>query len=182
MDEPAATPSQYDRRSITLHWLTAMLVAALWIVGQTIDWFPKGNPRIFARSLHISFGAALALLVVYRIWWRLSAGAHVPPPGAGWLDKVAALTHTLLYLSLISVLILGVTNAWVRGDILFNLLTIPAFDPGNKELRETIEDWHGLAANFLLFLAFFHAAAGLLHHFVFKDGVLRRMLSSRSVR
>jgi len=55
-----------------LHWLTAALVISLWALGQTIDWFPKGNPRVFARSMHISLGIALALVLVARIHWRFS--------------------------------------------------------------------------------------------------------------
>jgi cytochrome b561 len=171
------TPSfRYDQRSIMLHWLSAALVAALWALGQTIDWFPKGDPRGFARSLHVVLGLALALVLVARLWWRLRAGAQLPPARTTGLDRIATLTHKLLYLLLAGVVLLGLANVWVRGDTLFNALTIPAFDPGNKALRETVEDWHGLTANVLLIVALLHAAAGLLHHFVFKDDVLRRML------
>jgi len=173
---------RYDQRSIVLHWLSAALVAALWALGQTVDWFPKGNPRSFARSLHIVFGLTLALVLIARLWWGLGGSAQRPPAASTRLDRIAALTHKLLYLLLAGVVLLGLANAWVRGDTLFNALTIPAFDPGNKALRETVEEWHGLAANALLMVALFHAAAGLLHHFVFKDDVLRRMLPTRSPR
>jgi cytochrome b561 len=182
METIAAAPLRYDSRSILLHWLTAALVATLWSLGQTIDWFPKGDLQIAARSLHIVLGVALALVLVCRLLWRLGDGTQLPPAGAGWLDKVAALTHKLLYVLLVATVTLGLANAWVRGDTLFGLLTIPAFDPGNKGLRTTIQDWHGLAANVLLFVALGHAAAGLLHHFVLKDDVLRRMLPLRPQR
>ena len=61
-----ATLVAYDRRTIVLHWLTATLVLALWIVGQTIDFFPKGAPGVTVRSLHIMAGALLALVVAWR--------------------------------------------------------------------------------------------------------------------
>ncbi len=67
-------------------------------------------------------------------------------------------------------------NAWVRGDNLFYLYKIPAFDAGNKVLRETVEDYHGLAANLLLILAGLHALGGLAHHYLLKVDVLGRML------
>src|SRR6185437_8828913 len=44
------TPARYDRLSILLHWITAVLVVILWTLGQTIDFFPKGAARIDARS------------------------------------------------------------------------------------------------------------------------------------
>ena len=170
----------YDRRTIVLHWTTAALVVALWTLGQTIDWFPKGTPRVFARSTHISLGVALALVLVARIGWRFDPrSAHLPPAGSGGLDKLASVTHKLLYGLLVVTVVLGVTNAWVRGDTIFDLFKIPAFDPNNKGLKETVEELHALAANTLLVVALFHASAGLLHHFFWKDGVLRRMLPAR---
>ncbi|MEP7099146.1 MAG: cytochrome b/b6 domain-containing protein [Burkholderiales bacterium] len=175
----ASAPLRYDRRTLALHWLTAALVIGLWCVGQTIDFFPKGAPRTTVRSLHITFGALLGLVLAYRIWWRASGGLHLPPAGAGALDTLASLAHKLLYLLLIATVLLGIANTWVRGDTLFSVLRIPAFDPGNADLREQVEGWHGLSANILLCVAGLHAAAALLHHFVFKDDVLRRMLPRR---
>lgn len=170
----------YDRRTIIFHWLTAALVIGLWCMGQTIDWFPKGGLRVFARSTHICFGIALAVTLALRMQWRFGArSVHLPPAGLGWLDQVATITHWLLYGLLITTLALGIANAWIRGDSIFDLFKISSIAPGNKGLKETVEELHGLAANALLILAFFHAAAGLLHHFVWKDAVLRRMLPER---
>ncbi|MDE2080835.1 MAG: cytochrome b/b6 domain-containing protein [Burkholderiales bacterium] len=174
------TVLRYDRRSIALHWLTAALVLALWLLGQTIDWFPRGDPRVAARSLHITLGVTLAVVLVLRLRWRLgAASAKLPPAGAGWLDRAGLLAHKLLYLLLAVTVLLGLANAWEQGDSIFGLFTIPAFDAADKALRHTIEDWHALGANVLFALAGAHAAAALLHHYVFKDDVLRRMLGSR---
>lgn len=167
----------YDRRTIILHWLTAALVVSLWVLGQTIDWFPKGNPRAFARSTHIAVGVLLAVVLVARIGWRFDRRAvHLPPAGLVWLDRVATVTHWLLYGLLVVTVSLGLANTWVRGDAIFDLFRIPAFDASNKGLRETVEELHALAANALVIVAFFHAAAALVHHYVWKDGLLRRML------
>ncbi|MEP6874850.1 MAG: cytochrome b [Burkholderiales bacterium] len=180
MSDKSAAPLRFDGRTIVLHWVTAALVVALWVLGETIDWFPKGIPRVFARSTHISLGVALALVLVARISWRFGGRpVYLSPAGSGWLDKIATATHWLLYGLLIATVVLGIANAWVRGDTIFNLFKIQAFDPNNKGLRESVEEWHGLAANTLLAVALFHAAAALVHHFVWKDGVLRRMLPTR---
>ena len=165
----------YDRRTVVLHWLTALLVVSLWSVGQTIDWFPKGLPRTSARSTHILFGTLLSLVVVYRIWWRASRGRRLPKADRGALRTLATVTHGALYVLLVSTVLLGLTNAWVRGDSIFGLWTIPAFDPSNRGLRGAVEELHGLSANVLLGVAAFHAAAALVHHYVWKDGLVRRM-------
>lgn len=173
------TPSTYDIRSIRLHWITAVLVIALWSLGQTIDWFPKGNLRIAARSVHICLGVSVGLILCYRLWWRAGGGRRLPAAGTGMIQMLSTLVHFALYAALLGAVTLGLANVWVRGDNLFNLFTVPAFDPGNKALRSQVGELHALFANVLLGLAGFHAAAGLAHHFIWKDDVLRRMLPGR---
>lgn len=169
---------RYDNLSIRLHWITALLVLLLWCAGQTIDWFPRGAPRITVRGLHILFGVALGLILCWRIGWRATRGAHPPAVEPGVRGTIAQLMHWLLYLTLAATVALGVANTWVRGDNILGLFSVPAFDPGNRNLREQVEDLHSLFANGLLILAGLHAVAALLHHFVQKDGVLRRMWPS----
>lgn len=166
---------RYDITSIRLHWLTALIVVVLWCLGQTIDWFGQGVPRIAARSTHICLGVALGLILCYRLWWRATAGRRLPPAGSGLLLHLSTFVHYLLYFLLIMVVVLGLANTWARGDNIFNLFSIPAFDPGNKALRRQIEDLHALGANVLLCVAGFHAAAALVHRFVLKDSILQRM-------
>ncbi|MEB0139278.1 MULTISPECIES: cytochrome b [unclassified Undibacterium] len=167
--------TRYDNTTILLHWLSAALLLALWALGQTIDWFPSGSPRVLARSLHISTGVLLTVLLVYRLFWRSHGGIKLPPAASGWQQTSAELLHKVLYLMLAVVLILGLFNTWVRGDNLFDLFRLPSFAPGDKALRHQVEDLHGLAANILLAMAACHAAAGLFHYFFLKDQVLQRM-------
>lgn len=167
----------YDRRTILLHWASAILVVLMWVAGQTIDFFPKGVPRVGARSIHICVGLVLAVVLALRIGWRIRGGAKLPARSG--LDEVAARTvHTLLYLLLAAVVIIGIACVWIRGDTLFNLFTVPAFRPGDTALRRNAVDLHGLLANCLLALATLHAIAALWHQFVRKDGLLRRMWPS----
>lgn len=174
--EPAA---RYDGLSIVLHWLTAVLVLGLWTLGQTIDFFAKGTPRIDARSVHIVLGATLAGVLIARVLWRTSAGRKLPLASADWIGMTARATHYGLYLLLVTTIVLGVLNAWQRGDILFNVNTIPKLVPGDLAFKRTIEDLHGDFADVVLIVAGLHAAAALAHHYLLRDSVLRRMLPSR---
>jgi cytochrome b561 len=166
----------YDRVTIALHWTSAVLIGLLWGIGQTIDFAPQGALRVDYRSLHMLLGITLVGVFITRVVWRLSRGRSLPGVGNELMQWIARLTHWALYLLILTALLLGLTNVWVRGDAIFNLLTVPAFDPGNKALRALIGDWHALAANAILILAGVHAAAALFHHFILRDGVLRRML------
>ena len=167
---------QYDSVTIALHWTTAVLVGLLWTIGKTIDFAPSGVLRVDYRSLHMLLGVTLAGVFVARVVWRLRRGRSLPGVGGALMELVARLTHWALYLLILTTLGLGLANVWVRGDTIFNLFTVPAFDPGNKALRSFIGDWHALAAAAILILAGLHAAAALFHHFILRDGGLRRML------
>jgi cytochrome b561 len=166
----------YDLKTIWLHWLTAGLVIALWCLGQAIDWFPRGIPRVCARSSHVTLGALLGFVLIYRIWWRATAGERLRPAGEGVFRLLAKSMHIALYACLLLAITLGLANTWVRGDNLFYLYTIPPLDSGNKALRATVETYHAYAANLLLALAGLHAIAGLVHQYIFKSDVLDRML------
>jgi len=173
-----AVSAHYDRRTILFHWLSALLVVGLWAVGQCIDFFPKGTPRITVRSLHITIGVLLGALLVARVLWRVRSGSKLPAADAGALGQAAIGVHHLLYLLLSATVLIGMACVWIRGDNLFNLFTVPAFDPANKALRHDAVELHETAANALLIVAGLHAAAAVWHHRVRKDGVLRRMWPS----
>ena len=169
----------YDRRTIFLHWLTAILIVLLWTIGQTVDWFPRGAPRIAARSTHILLGATLFCVLCIRIQWRALHGTRLPLAHQGLMGRLAKLTHYALYGLLVATVLLGLANVWVRGDSFFGLFSVPKFDPDNKELKSLVEDLHATAANTLVIVAGLHALAALLYHFALRDGVLRRMLPGR---
>ncbi len=166
----------YDPVTIALHWITAVLVSLLWLIGQTIDYAPSGALRVDYRSLHMMLGVTLLGVFIARVIWRLYRGRSLPAAGNALLELAARVVHWALYLLIGTTLVLGLANVWVRGDVVFNLFKVPAFDPANKALRHLVGDWHALAANAILILAGVHAAAALFHHFILRDGVLRRML------
>ena len=172
----AARALYYDRATIALHWTTAALVGLLWVIGKTIDYAPNGPLQVDYRSLHMLLGITLAGVFIARVVWRVARGRRLPGVGNVPMQWIARLTHWTLYLLILTTLLLGLTNVWVRGDTIFNLFTVPAFDPANKPLRNLIGDWHALAADAILILAGLHATAALFHHAILRDSVLRRML------
>jgi len=161
--------------TIVLHWVTALLVVALWCIGQTVDWPPRAL-RVDYRSVHILLGVILGVVLVARMAWRIGRGGMLPPLDIGPLLAIARVTHWLLYVLLIVAVGLGITNVWARGDIIFNLFRVPQLVPGDRALVHRVEDWHALAANAVLIVAGLHAAAALFHHYVLRDATLRRML------
>jgi cytochrome b561 len=171
---PAA--SHYDRPTIWFHWTIALLVAVQWGLAQIIDLFPQGLPRIEVRSVHISLGLFIALLLAARIFWRATKGRALPPANKGALQTLTKSVHSALYVLLIAMVLVGMFLVYVRGDSVFGLFTVPAFDPGNTALRDNVTELHETIATLLLIVAGLHALAAFVHHYVLRDGVLRRMM------
>lgn len=173
--------ARYDRTTIVLHWLTAALIVLLWLTAQTIDWFPRPQ-RVYMRSVHMTMGVMLAAIIAWRATWRSLAGVRFAPGSNARLEAWARAVHLVLYLLVIAEVLLGLANAWVRGETFFNFFTVPAFDPGNKALQRQVSGLHEFVANTILAVAGLHAAAALFHHYVLKDNVLRRMLLMRDMQ
>lgn len=166
----------YDRTTVVLHWLTALLVAGLWVVGQTADYLPEHSlMQNIVWSSHVAFGFGLAVVIAARIVWRSTSGRGMPAADQGVLHLLAKATHYLLYALLVVTITLGIANAFIRGYDLYHLVALPQL--GEKDWKKTVTEWHGLSADAVLILALFHAAAALVHHYVWRDGTLSRMLA-----
>ena len=169
-----STHSEYDSRSITLHWVTAFLVVAQWVGAHLIDVFPRGPLRVDARSVHIVVGVLLLVIVIVRLAWRLTRGRQPEASGPGSIRVLATMVHWVLYALLGAVLVAGVLNVIARGDSLFGLWKV--WSPNDKALRAQVESIHELLANSVLILAGLHACAAALHGRLWGNGVLGRMI------
>jgi cytochrome b561 len=170
----------YTATAKLLHWL----VAALLIMQFTVAWFMphigRNTKPDSIINLHFSFGAVILLVVILRLGWRWTHREPAPLDGIPpWRAKSARAVHTVLYLLLLVIPVLGWMNASWRGfDVsVFGLFTLPrlmtARAPGFGWTGDvhTILSWYVMLA----FLAL-HVAAALHHALVRRDGTLARML------
>ena len=179
-DSSESQSGVYDRTTIALHWATAILVAIQFLVGRTTNFLPRGPLRVDIWSVHVLLGFTLASVVVLGMLWRATYGRKLPSLNRGVLHLTAVATHRLLDLLLLTVVALGITNVFAHGFPLFNVWSFPRF--GGDQFMRSVNAWHGLIANIIVAVALFHSAAALFHHHVIKDGVLRRMLPTRTER
>ena len=164
---------RYDRLTIGLHWATAALVLLLWIAAQVIDLFPRGQPRVYMRSVHIVLGVAFALVLAWRVAWRATGGRRLAAERPmRWASRGV---HLLLYALLVGEVLLGFGNVWMRGDWIFALFKVPAYAAADNDLRHMVESVHRWCGNLVLGVAGLHGLAALFHHHVLRDGVLTRM-------
>ena len=178
----ADRPAAYSGLQKLVHWLTALLVFVMIPVGFLM--VRRGAATNFDAltgqlyTMHKTFGAIVLLLVLLRVGLRLGRGAPAPEPSLGRLQVIAAESvHGLLYVALVAVPLLGWfgTSAYGAREILGGL-SLPEILSKNEALAETLLHWHGLFAFGLAALVAAHVGAALMHRFILKDGVMRRML------
>lgn len=167
--------TRFDGITILFHWLIALLVIVQIIGAHAIDFFPKGDLRVDARSVHIVGGAALGGILILSILWRRSFGRQLPPPGNKLVKFLANAVQVLLNLLVLAQVLVGLSFVALRGTSLFNVYPITGYDPDNKALLEQIMGVHESIAWIIVGIAGFHVAAALFHHYVWKDGVLDRV-------
>lgn len=172
----------YGAVARTLHWLTVALVLLGWLLGQFGDAFPRGPAREAALFVHMTAGLTVAILLVFRLLWRVSnprPPAEVTPLGI-WGDRAAAFAHGLLYVLLLAVPIAGIVTQFARGNPLpiFGLAQIASPWVADRAFARSVTGVHETLANALVILALLHAAAAFVHHWVFRDRTLKRMLGA----
>lgn len=78
------------------------------------------------------------------------------------------------------------TSAHIREQLepfrFFGLFDLTGWVAVTPSLRHTLAQWHRNVAWALIALASAHALAALFHHYLLRDGVLRRMLPGRAFR
>ena len=173
--------TRYDGVAMGLHWATAFLVFANFILAQVWDWFPKPTKGLL-EDTHMSFGVMLTLVIVARLVWRWVPGHQMSALEEGWMRIASKLTHYSLYALLAAEAVLGFVFRWGAGrPMAFFGAELPPLiakvpRPVTRELRE-FHEWIGWA---IVIIALLHAAAALYHHYVLKDRVLLRMLPGKA--
>ncbi len=172
------TKERYGAVSIALHWVMAVLIIALFILGVYMRGLPYIDPwYTTGPHLHKSFGIILFILLVVRtIWRRIN-----PKPtleGPLWECVTARIVHTAFYVLLFIIALNGYLIPTADGSSidLFNWLEVPAIISGIDHQEDTAGVIHYRASIILILLTALHVAAALKHHFRDKDSTLRNML------
>lgn len=176
------TESSYGLVAIVLHWLMALSIFFMFGLGLYMvelsyyDAWYKGS-----LDLHKSLGILIILVFVFRLVWRLM---NVEPEAfknhgafAKFERRAAKLAHWLLYVLMAVLMFSGylISTADGRGIEVFSLFEVPALKPLIENQEDLAGEVHEWLAWGLIALVAVHALAALKHHFVDKDGTLKRM-------
>lgn len=173
--ETRLSPRAYSRLSIALHWLMLLLLVAVYATILMRENYPRGSEiREALKAWHFSLGLTVFVLVWARMIARRFGGTRHRPGGvAAW---AAVLMHLALYGFMIAMPLLGWITLSAEGDPvqLFGLGLPPLTGP-NEALAKQAEEIHETLGTVGYWLVGLHAAAALFHHYVLRDGTLRRM-------
>ena len=172
-------PDRWGGVSQLLHWLVVALILTTGILGLVMGEMRNSPTKIEIYALHKSLGLTILALATLRLLWRLYAGAPRAVPGTPrWQDRIASVTHWLLYGLLFAIPLSGWTFNSAAGYPLqwFKLVNLPALVTRDADLRQLAGNVHELLFWTLLGLALLHAAAALYHHIFQRDDTLARML------
>lgn len=177
------TEERYGLVAVALHWLVAIVVLGLFILGLwmvELTYYDPWYKR--APELHKGIGVLLLLPLALRLAWRLVS----PPPGpeprqSAFERRAARIAHALLYLLLLAVISTGylISTADGRPIDVFGWLSVPATITWLPNQADLAGEIHLVLAIGLIGLATLHAAAALKHHFIDRDATLLRMLGRR---
>jgi cytochrome b561 len=97
-------------------------------------------------------------------------------------ECAARVSHVTLYALLLAVPALGIIAELKRAGILpvFGFWQLRSPWPIDRVTGRTLRDLHGNLADALLILAGIHVVAALIHHWIWRDRTLVRMLPGAS--
>lgn len=174
----------YSTTAVVLHWTSGVALIGMLALGWAMTWFEDQPGAAWYFNLHKSLGLLLGVLIIMRLLWRMTHRPY-PYPGsmARWQINAAKASHGLLYLSMLTMPLLGMVGADLSQDGLAIFGRAIGQPLGvHKPASELLFGLHSTVAWILVSLIAVHACAALLHLRVFRDGVFERMWLRRSQR
>lgn len=158
-----------------MHWLTFILVATVYLTG--------GNPinTSLLGQIHVIGGISIFLLFLIRLSFISIYKKSIPQNKIinQYQKNLFKIVRFTLYLSLCIVPIAGwlaLSSLTDNFKVLF--LNLPLL----SSVRDIqyIGELHEFLGNAFITIVGLHASAALMHHFIFKDHVLRSMFFKRN--
>lgn len=193
----------YGGASMLFHWVTAAAFIAAYVIVYYVIWIvdpetsikpplfgatPNADRVVPILNFHWILGLTIGFLALPRLLWRLFGTIPQQVPGSRAEHLAADAAHWALYALLILMPVSGYMTTYDPTN--FGLFVIPAcrdtafaewirsmFGLNTKELEDVMWTVHSFLGKWVAWiLVVLHVSAALIHHFIRKDAVLRRML------
>lgn len=176
------TTTRYGAALIALHWITLLLLVAVYALIELRVIYPSGSPpRELMKAWHFTLGLTVFVLFWVRLGLRVSQPTpRIEPALVRWQQLLSRGVHIALYALMLVMPLLGWLTLSAEGELtLVNGLTLPALIAPNPQYEEVLKEWHEEIGNIGMLLIGLHAIAALFHHYYLRDNTLTRMLPAR---
>jgi cytochrome b561 len=172
------TQDQFGLIARGFHWVIALLILMLLIIGYKMGTIPFGPDKLYVIGMHKSFGMTVFALGIMRIIWRfISAPPPSLPTHAGYEKFLAKTIHAVFYICMIGMPLSG----WIMSAAgeypvrYFNLFNIPPIVGKNEDLMEAMREVHEVLALVLAGSIALHVAGAVKHKIIDRDETMKRM-------
>jgi cytochrome b561 len=167
-----------------IHWSTAVLIVGNIAIGLYLGRVllfsnvAHHGRWLFMMNQHKTIGVIVLLLLPLRAAWTFSHPRPELPEGLTLAHRIAArLSVASLYLAMLVTPVMGLLlSAYAHAEFkLFGVFDLESPVARNAQVMGAFRTLHQVSAYALLALVVIHISAALTHHFILRDGVLRRM-------
>lgn len=171
------TPERYGLVTRLLHWAMALIL--LWqFTGMILRLILGRTPLMaFWVGTHQSIGTVLLALILLRLAWTWANRRQRPARERTWNGRAAFAGHCVLYGLMLVVPALALVRAFGngRGYAFFGHQVVPRTGVRIEWMAAPADLLHSKLAWLLLALILGHVVMALVHHVVWRDGMLLRM-------
>lgn len=173
----------YGWLSIALHWLGAIGVILLLVIGLQADAAGEAGDRARRAEImawHISVGVTFAAILLARVFFHYGQKQPAPVPQPRVMVFVSKGVQHLMLLAIILLLISGPMAVWSGGRALnvWDAFSIPGPFAGRTEgVHEAAEAVHAVGRYMLYVLIPLHILGALKHLLIDRSGAFQRMLA-----
>jgi len=169
---------QYGATAKGYHWLVVGLLVPQYAIGWLMPDIHRGQTPGIAMMFHVSIGIVILTLIMLRLLWRLTHPVAPEPSMRPWQRLSSQALHWLLYFFVLATTVSGWFFASMRGwsIALFGMVKLPMLTEPGSTIGRSIAKLHETLEWGLLIFIGLHVLAALVHIFVYRDRVMRRML------
>ena len=171
------TKIKYGLLAKLFHWITFVALIIQVPFGFYLVGLEFSDRRIDLENIHILVGITIFYITLFRLIWKF-----LNPSPKEWKNHfkgqalIASTNHFLLYLTVFAITVSGMLKKLYMGETLNFIFFKYGFEKDNFVLADAYYEVHIYANYLLLALVSLHILAVIIHHFVFKDKILKKIL------
>ncbi len=164
---------KFDKGTIWIHWLTAILILALFPMGKYMSGLEPADKMDLVKP-HAILGIIVLVLTIIRTYFffKRSRPADLKT-GSKFNDKLAVWIHNIFYFLLFGIAVSGLATMVLGGYV-------DALKSGNIEVIKDAAEIgplkpHGALAMIMMILLLLHVIGAIKHYFLTKENTLKRI-------